>query len=129
MAPPLMTGLATRWIQDGTLAALTEAVRSESTARQELAARALRGFEFDAHPQGHHLWLHLPADWRTRDLVYETRQAGLSVVTSEAFAVGAPPNALRISLGASASRDALERGLTILAQVLAGTVRPVPAIV
>src|SRR5205823_4227486 len=30
MAPPLMTGLATRWIQDGTLVAITAAIRRES---------------------------------------------------------------------------------------------------
>ncbi|RFB81587.1 PLP-dependent aminotransferase family protein [Methylovirgula sp. 4M-Z18] len=129
MAPPLMTGLATRWIQDGTLTALTEAVRAESASRQQLAARVLSGFDFWAHPQGHHLWLHLSPDWQTKDFGQAARQAGLSVVTSGAFAVGAPPNALRISLGASASQPALEQGLKLLAHVLAGAMQLPPAIV
>jgi DNA-binding transcriptional MocR family regulator len=40
MAPPLMAAVATRWISEGTLMRIVEAIREESAARQALAARA-----------------------------------------------------------------------------------------
>ncbi|MBM6594220.1 aminotransferase-like domain-containing protein [Microvirga pudoricolor] len=128
MAPPLMTALATRWIEDGTLDAITAAIREESAARQAIARRILRGMDLQAHPEGHHLWLTLPDRWRQGDLNRQARQSGLALVPSEAFAVGAAPDAIRVSLGAAENRVELERGLGLLAAVLsqgAGTVSSV----
>ena len=45
MAPPLMAGLATIWIKDGTMARLTASIRRENRARQAIAATALRGLQ------------------------------------------------------------------------------------
>ncbi|MDQ0467561.1 aminotransferase-like domain-containing protein [Labrys wisconsinensis] len=129
MAPPLMAGLATRWIEDGTLAALTAAIRRESAARQAIAAQVLQGLSFAAHPEGHHLWLALPDGWRHGDVGADARRAGLSVVGSDAFAISEIPKAVRISLGAPSTRAALERGLTVLAAVLSGPPQAVAGIV
>jgi DNA-binding transcriptional MocR family regulator len=129
MAPSLMTSLATRWIQNGTLSSITAAIRREAAARQQIAARALRQFSFAADPAGHHLWLSLPEGWTQNDLGADTRKVGLSVVASDAFAVSEVPAAVRISLGAAPSRDGLERGLGVLAAVLSGSPRAIPGIV
>jgi DNA-binding transcriptional MocR family regulator len=118
MMPPLMAALASRWINDGTLDAITAAIRQESAVRQAIASRALQGLEFQAHPEGHHLWLTLPERWRRSDLNLYARQSGLAVVSSEAFAVGAAPHAIRVSLGAALNQAVLERGLGVLATVL-----------
>jgi DNA-binding transcriptional MocR family regulator len=118
MVPPLMAVLASRWILDGTLDAITAAVREESAARQAIARRALQGLEFQAHPEGHHLWLTLPERWRRADLNLHARQSGLALVPSGAFAVGPAPDAIRVSLGAAQNRAVLERGLGLLATVL-----------
>jgi len=118
MVPPLMAALATRWIHDGTLDAVTAAIREESAARQAIARRALRGLEMQAHPEGHHLWLKLPEGWRQADLNLYARQSGLALVPSEAFAVGPAPDAIRVSLGAAQNRAVLEQGLNLLATVL-----------
>jgi DNA-binding transcriptional MocR family regulator len=118
MMPPLMAALASRWINDGTLDAITAAIRQESAVRQAIASRALQGLEFQAHPEGHHLWLTLPERWRRSDLNLYARQSGLAVVSSEAFAVGAAPHAIRVSLGAALNQAVLERGLVVLATVL-----------
>jgi DNA-binding transcriptional MocR family regulator len=118
MMPPLMAALASRWINDGTLDAITAAIRQESAVRQTIASRALQGLEFQAHPEGHHLWLTLPERWRRSDLNLYARQSGLAVVSSEAFAVGAAPHAIRVSLGAALNQAVLERGLGVLATVL-----------
>ena len=129
MAPSLMTSLATRWIQNGTLSSITAAIRRESAARQLIAAQVLRQFRFAADPAGHHLWLSLPQGWTQNDLGADARKVGLSVVASDAFAVLEIPDAVRISLGAAPSREALERGLGVLAAVLSGSPRAIPGIV
>jgi DNA-binding transcriptional MocR family regulator len=118
MVPPLMTALASKWILDGTLVAITAAIREESVARQAIARRVLRRLEFQAHPEGHHLWLTLPERWRQADLNVYARQSGLALVPSEAFAVGSAPDAIRVSLGAARNQALLERGLGLLATVL-----------
>lgn len=118
MTPPLMAALASKWILDGTLDTITSAVRRESAARQAIARRILQGLEFQAHPEGHHLWLTLPERWRRADLNLYARQSGLALVPSEAFAVGPAPDAIRVSLGAAQNQTVLERGLRLLATVL-----------
>jgi DNA-binding transcriptional MocR family regulator len=129
MAPPLMAGLATVWIKDGTLERLTAAIRRENRARQAMAAIALRGFTFRANPEAHHLWLSLPKAWAQADFSADARKAGLAIVGSEAFAVGEPPAALRISLGAAPTQEALRQGLNTLAAILSVPPRGVPGIV
>ncbi len=118
MVPPLTAALASRWILDGTLDAITAAIRDESAARQAIARRILQGLEFQSHPEGHHVWLTLPERWRGANLNLYARQSGLALVPSEAFAVGPAPDAIRVSLGAAPNRVALERGLGLLATVL-----------
>jgi DNA-binding transcriptional MocR family regulator len=118
MMPPLMAALGSKWILDGTLDAITAAIRQESAARQAIARRVLQELEFQAHPEGHHLWLTLPERWRQADLNLHARQSGLALVPSEAFAVGSAPDAIRVSLGAAQNQAALERGLRLLATVL-----------
>lgn len=129
MAPPLMAGLATAWIKDGTMTRLTAAIRQENRARQAVAAQALHGFAYRAAPEAHHLWLNLPPTWIGADLSAIARKAGLALVGSAAFAVGAPPPALRLSLGAAPSRDALRQGLNTLAALLSVPPEGVPGIV
>lgn len=129
MAPPLMAGLATAWIKDGTLSRLTASIRRENRARQAIAATALQGFSFRTDPDAHHLWLNLPKAWTEADFSLDARKAGLAIVGSEAFAVGTPPAALRISLGAASNREVLRQGLNTLAAILSVPPRGVPGIV
>jgi DNA-binding transcriptional MocR family regulator len=122
MASPLLTSLVMAWVRDGTAGAVVSAIRRESAARQKMAQEILPAQSFDAHPEGLHLWLHLPPRWNRLDFVaHLRRQGGLAVVPSDAFAVSAkdpPPDAVRVSLGAAANRDDLRRALRFLAMVL-----------
>ncbi|MDO5631821.1 MAG: PLP-dependent aminotransferase family protein [Paracoccus sp. (in: a-proteobacteria)] len=116
MPPPLMAGLASRWISDGTLARITRAIRAENIARQQIAARILRGTDMAADPHGSHLWLHLPAHWQARDFADHADRAGVSILPASAFATApAPEQAVRISLGVVPDRDELQDGLEQLA--------------
>ena len=120
MASPLTAGLATRWIGDGTLDALTAAIRAENQARQRLAASLLPAGAVAAHPDGNHLWLTLPPGWTTAGFTAAARDSGLLVVPAEIFDVtGAPPRAVRLSLGGVPDRAGLERALARLSGLLA----------
>ncbi|WP_207480675.1 aminotransferase-like domain-containing protein [Arenibaculum pallidiluteum] len=119
MAPPLSAAVATRWIQDGTAQSILQAIRAESRERQKLARAALPAGLAAGHPDGHHLWLRLPPSWSAPAFADHVRRAGLAVVPSGAFAVGATPvEALRISLGAAADRAVLGAALHRIAATL-----------
>jgi len=119
MVPPLMSALASRWIGDGTLDEIAKAISEENTERQKLAAAILEGADFAAAPYGHHLWLHLPDNWRAADFAEHADRAGVSIVPSSAFATTAHPvEAVRVSVGVAPDRGALEDGLTQLSSLL-----------
>lgn len=119
MPVSLMVALAVRWLRDGSADAIVAAIREEAAARQKLAARALAGHEFAAHPNGHHIWVPLPRGWGRAEFASHVQRQGLAVVTSEAFSVDEPPpHAVRVSLGAAVSRAELGRALELLAAAL-----------
>ena len=119
MAPPLMAAVTSRWIGSGVIGEITEAIRTESTARQEIARTVLADFPFQADPNGHHLWLRLPGHWRAVEFAYHAERSGLSVVPSSAFAISSPaPEAVRVSLGAASKRSVLGGALGLLNDLL-----------
>jgi DNA-binding transcriptional MocR family regulator len=118
MASPLTAALATRWIEDGTAARVLEAIRQEAAARQALAADILPRDAVSADPEGFHLWLRLLPPWTRGEFTARLRSVGIGVVASDAFALGTPPEAVRLGLGASASRDDLAQSLRIVADLL-----------
>jgi DNA-binding transcriptional MocR family regulator len=119
MAPPVLSAVASRWIADGHLDAITKAIRAENHARQELAARAFVGQRLSADPEGHHLWLSLPDHWRAEDFADHAERAGVSIVPASAFAVKSKPaEAVRLSLGIAPDKAVLEEGLLQLAALI-----------
>lgn len=118
MASPLAAALASQWIAEGELDAVVAAIRQENGLRQSVAREALRGLDVRAHPCGHHLWLRLPEPWRRGEFGAHARQLGLSVILSDAFAVGPAPDAIRVSLGAAPDAETLRYGLSLLATLL-----------
>lgn len=117
MPAPLMVALVTHWIETGIADRIITAIRSEAIGRQQLAQRALKGFQFTARPAAHHLWLRLPED--RPDIAAHLLRNGLAVVAGDAFTVdGTPPHAARVSLGAARNRAELTEALRILAGAL-----------
>ncbi|MGN6124850.1 MAG: PLP-dependent aminotransferase family protein [Sphingomonas oligoaromativorans] len=120
MASPLTAALASQWIADDRLRAITTAIRAENRERQKLAAAILAGQDMAADPRGHHLWLRLPAHWRAADFADHADRLGVGIVPSTAFSVGPPPvEAVRVSLGVAPDRAVLEDALTVLSGLLA----------
>ena len=119
MPVPLMAALALRWLADGSADAIIAAITNEAAARQKLAAKALAGHDYAAHPKGHHVWLRLPAAWTRLEFASHVQRQGLAVVTSDAFTVdGAPEHAIRIALGAARTRADLAGALDVLSVAL-----------
>lgn len=120
MASPITTALATRWINDGTAQAMLHAVRGESNARQQIAARILAGYDYANQPEAFHLWLKLPRAWQPQEFSLHLRKYGIGVVGSDAFTVAGPaPQAVRLCLGGPLSRDELRQALVLIADTLA----------
>src|SRR5262249_52471132 len=80
MPPPLMVALLTHWLRSGIATEIITAIRSEAAARQQLAARFLKGLAFAARPASHHLWMPLPKHLDGTDLLSHLMRNGLAVV-------------------------------------------------
>jgi DNA-binding transcriptional MocR family regulator len=130
MAAPLMAEIAMRWIADGTAEAIVARKRKEAAARQRLAVDVLERFDVMTHPGAYHLWLPLAEPWRGETFAEAARRRGVAVTPAAAFSVGrgASPDAVRVCLGAARDGKELERGLQVLAALLAGSPEtPAPA--
>lgn len=110
---------AERMMADGTVAALMTMKRLDAQARQKLAAAHLQGFEVKANPKCYHLWLTLPAHWRSQTFVAAAARRDIALTPSTTFAItpGHAPNAVRLAL-ASPAMDQLDIGLSTLAALL-----------
>lgn len=130
MAPPLMAAVASRWISDGTVDRITAAIRAENTERQKIAASVLQGASVAADPEGHHLWLEMPAHWRATDFAQQADRFGIAIVPSSSFSVTSTlAEAVRISLGVAPDRAYLEESLRLLVNLLAQPSFMTPAVV
>ncbi|MBN9085791.1 MAG: PLP-dependent aminotransferase family protein [Reyranella sp.] len=119
MPAPLMVALVLRWLGDGSADEIIAAIANEAAARQKLAAKALAGHDYAAHPRGHHVWLRLPPAWTRLEFAAHVQRQGLAVVTSDSFSVDdAPEHAIRIALGAARSRAELAGALDVLSVAL-----------
>ena len=116
MASPLTAAIVTRWMEEGTAAAILSAIRTETVARRVIAAKLLPTAVSD--PECFHAWLALPKGWTAGALASRARLEGAGLVTADVFAVAKAPEAVRIGLGAPRSRMELTHGLEILADLL-----------
>jgi DNA-binding transcriptional MocR family regulator len=117
---PLLAELASEWIERGEADAMVTWKREETSARHAVALRILGGWLPITAAPSFHLWLPLPEPWRTEEFVAQARGRQVVVSPSEEFVVGreSAPHAVRVSLGATASRARLEEGLERLAELL-----------
>ena len=108
-----------RLMADGTAAELSRLKRVDAGRRQQLAAKYLEGFEIQANSKAYHLWLTLPAHWRSQAFVAAAARREIALTPSTTFAVAAghAPNAVRLALGAP-SMAQLETGLQMLSGIL-----------
>lgn len=121
MVSPLLSHLATKIIFDGTADKIVELHRMRARERIGLASQLLPlGDLPSCKKNSYHVWLRLPRDWRAGTFALEARKRGIAVIPSETFAVNSavPYEAVRVSLGAARTEDALRVGLAKLASLL-----------
>ncbi|RIJ11881.1 PLP-dependent aminotransferase family protein [Pseudomonas sp. 91RF] len=117
--PGVMTAMACGWLDDGTVTLLEAQKRDDARARQTLAAEILKGLPMVGHPSSYFLWLPLPEDARSDQVVIELMKAQISVTNAEPFTVSAHvPHAIRLALG-SVDRLVLRQALLKVRQVIA----------
>jgi DNA-binding transcriptional MocR family regulator len=104
---------------DGTVTELTRLKRLDARARQKLAIDRLAGFEIQTNDKAYHLWLTLPAHWRSQTFVAAAARRDIALTPSTTFATtpGHAPNAVRLAL-AGPAMDQLDAGLRTLAAML-----------
>jgi DNA-binding transcriptional MocR family regulator len=115
---PLTAAIATNWIHDGTADVVLAAIRKEAAARQEIAKAVLPPGTFVANPDGYHLWLSLPSPWTRADFATRLRSVGIGVVSSDAFALGIAPEAVRLSLGVPPTKADLRTSLQTISNLI-----------
>ncbi len=114
----LITALACRWIEDGTVDALEAQKRKDARSRQAAARKALAGLAVVGHPSSYLLWLPLAEDNRAERVAAALSREGISVATAEPFATTRHvPQALRLALG-SVDIDTLRRALAVVKEVV-----------
>jgi DNA-binding transcriptional MocR family regulator len=111
-----------RLMGDGTAAELSRLKRMDAVRRQQMAAKCLSGFEIQANAKAYHLWLTLPAHWRSQTFVAAAARRDIALTPSTTFAVapGHAPNAVRLALGAP-TLEQLESALWTLSGILSAT--------
>jgi DNA-binding transcriptional MocR family regulator len=120
MSTPLTAEIVSRWIRSGVALSIPRTKAQEIQARRALFEKLLPRVPSASHRASPHLWLELPEPWRAEAFVEAARARGVLVSPPELFTVGraAAPHAVRVCLGTPHGREALERGLRILAELL-----------
>lgn len=115
MASPLSMALTTRWVLDGTADQIRRFIRSESAARQDIAAGILTEAQYTAHANAFNVWLQLPPGVTCATLMSQMSNYEIGIVPGDNFAVGSDQSQMaRVCLGGRVSRDQLNQTLTHL---------------
>ncbi|MEM1128977.1 MAG: PLP-dependent aminotransferase family protein [Pseudomonadota bacterium] len=119
MPAPLTMALATQWIEDGTADRMRRFIRTESAARQRIAAETLGSFDYAADAHAFNIWLRLPTGSSRADIIARMAGRRIGIMPSDAFTVtGTPDEHVRICLGGAISREDLRDGLYFLSHAL-----------
>lgn len=125
VAASLPLSLATEWIADGSVAAVSAIRRAEAEERRAVAADVLGGQRVRSGVRSFYLWLELPESWHADAFAAAAARAGVAVTGGRTFAVqpGHAPRAVRVAISSMLIPD-LRRGLGSLRDLLAGPPPP-----
>lgn len=119
MVPAVMAEAATVMLDSGVGAECAARQRAEAAVRCRLATSTIAEAVCRS-PAAFNVWLPLPPPWTAEDFTAEARRNGVCVTPGASFATAGKPRleAVRVSISAVPTREALERGLRILAGML-----------
>jgi DNA-binding transcriptional MocR family regulator len=119
MASPITKAMAINLISSGCAGLITKSISEAALHRQKLVRQILNGLEYQAHPQGFHVWLTLPSSWSQSDFIDRMREHSVRLVHSDAFSLtNDKPHALRLCLGAIESYERTRDVLQIIERLL-----------
>ena len=120
MISPLPFEVFTTWIDDGTVDRTIESKRKEAQIRQTILKKVLADFEIKTTDYAYFSWLMLPKTINRTQFSIKAFKKGVSVATSEVFAVDEAhaPEAARICIAAPYSNEAVKVGLKIIYDIL-----------
>lgn len=120
MVSPLMHEVGARLIWNGTAIQNAALVRQQAMRRQGIARRYLGNWDIRSQAASLHLWLTLPEAWGREAFTAECLRRGVSVASGELFAVSRQniPHAVRLSVTGPRSDEELERGLSVVRDLL-----------
>lgn len=120
MTPPLTLEVASRLIEDGTAAAMTNQQQRIALQRQQLVQRVLGSTAIPTIPDGFHAWISLPEGWRADAFCAECARLGVRINEGRSFALNPSdtPEAIRLCVSHEANEERLLRGLEIVSGVL-----------
>jgi DNA-binding transcriptional MocR family regulator len=114
----LITAIACRWLDDGTVSRLEAEKREDARARQSIARDVFAGLPLVGHPSSYFVWLPLPEDARADRTAAALARRRISVSTAEPFATSAHvPQAIRLALG-SAELGSLRQALSVVRETV-----------
>lgn len=117
--PGMVTSIACRWIEDGTVALLEAQKREDARARQSIAAKVFDGMATVSHSSSYLLWVPLGEEVRADSVAMALLREQIAVSTAEPFSTSIHvPHALRLAL-ASVPLDELENALLTVRRVIA----------
>lgn len=117
---PLSFEIFAHWVDDGTVDDTIARRRRSTQARQELAREILGEYAPPAPPTSSFTWLPLPDGWLATHFTAAARTMGVLVLAAQEFAVDTSPSpeAVRICVGGTTSRQRLATALTNLVDIL-----------
>jgi DNA-binding transcriptional MocR family regulator len=119
MVNPIGPEIVSMWLEQGVVDETLRRKRLEAERRQAIAKRVFSRHGVVGHPKALHVWLALPAYWRTDSFCTEAARQNIVVTPSSAFWTRRTPapHAIRIALGAVDDIVELEDRLRHLAQM------------
>ncbi|WP_225724611.1 MULTISPECIES: PLP-dependent aminotransferase family protein [unclassified Nocardia] len=103
--PAVLTAIACRWLDDGTVTRLEAQKRADAKIRQSIARDVLAGLPLVGHPSSYFLWLPLAEEVRADRVAAALLRERVAVSTAAPFATSAHvPHAIRLALGSTNPR-------------------------
>lgn len=127
MGSPLASAVVSTWLENGLALEAVRALREEcawrSAALSTVFGRMATSRGLRIQPQGFHAWIEIGGvQGQASRLAAHLRRQGLPAVAAPAFSTDrTPPEALRICLGGSLTREDCRKAISLLAEVM---VRP-----
>ncbi len=117
----LTSALCLELLTSGRAAAIRTRVMAEYSERLQIVVNRLGVFDLSWAPGLPFVWLKMSQGWRASTFAQAAEEAGVLMRPADQYAMihGRAPNAVRLAVAGNCSHDELERGVGILARLLA----------